>query len=172
MRTLILHWFCSAAAVIGPTLLPLHAHAQAVPAAGYGSLMTDRVDVRRAPGLDKPITVVFRRAGLPVEIVEQTKGWQRIRDAEGSTGWVPVELVSKRRTGLVLAQSDGGANNGAVALRVSERAGADAVALLEPGVIVGVVSCDGRVCRITTSGVRGIVDQGQLWGVGEGEIIR
>jgi SH3-like domain-containing protein len=34
------------------------------------------------------------------------------------------------------------------------------------------VSCDGRTCRITTSGVRGFVDQDHLWGVSAGETIK
>ena len=136
---------------------------------GFASLKTDRVDVRREPGLDKAVAVIFRRAGLPVLVLEGANGWQRVRDAEGTTGWVLGDLVSKRRTALVLAGPDAG---GVVPMRATERTSADAIALLEPGLIVGLVGCDGRSCRISASGVRGYVDQRLLWGLAESEVIR
>ena len=138
---------------------------------GYASLMTDRVEVRRQPGYDQPVAVVFRRAGMPVCVAEQAKGWRRIQDRDGATGWVPESLLSLRRTAIVVALPGAGAL-APVTLRGSDRSGGDPVALLEPGVVVGLVTCDGRVCRISTSGVRGYVDQKHLWGVGEGETVR
>ena len=145
------------------------AQSAALPVIGFASLKTDRVDVRREPGLDKAVTVVFRRAGLPVQVLQDAHGWHRVQDADGTTGWVPSDLVSKRRTALVLAGAESG---GTVALRSSSRAGADAVAYLEPGVIVGLVGCDGQGCRISAGGVRGYVEQRMLWGLAAGEIIR
>ncbi len=135
----------------------------------FGSLMADRVEARQGPGLDTPVAVVFNRAGLPVAVVEQAKEWVRIQDSDGAGGWVQTGLVSKRRTALVLASRG---PESAVALRSGDIIGAGVTAYLEPGVIVGVISCDGRVCRITTAGVRGMVDQSQLWGVAEGETVR
>ena len=139
--------------------------------ASFASLMTDRVEVRQRPGFDQPVAVVFRRAGMPVRILEQAKGWRRIEDRDGASGWVPAELVSGRRTAVVIVPQ-GAAANASVAVRASDRPGGEPVALLEPGVVVGVVTCDGRTCRISTSGVRGYVDQTQIWGVGESEIVR
>jgi len=137
----------------------------------YASLMTDRVEVRPQPGFDQPVAVVFRRAGMPVRVIEQVTGWRRVEDREGARGWVPADLVSLRRTAVILVPS-GAPGDASVALRASDRPGGDPVALLEPGVIVGLVACDGRACRISTSGVRGYVDQRQLWGVAENEVLR
>jgi SH3-like domain-containing protein len=139
--------------------------------APFASLMADAVDVRSEPGLDKPITFAFKRAGLPVAVLEQRTGWARIEDTSGATGWVSSDLLSRRRTAIILPPPTGAAEP-ARALRASTRSSSDVLAYLEPGVIVGVVSCDGRTCRITTSGVRGFVDQDQLWGVTAGEIIK
>ena len=44
---------------------------------------------------------MFQRSGLPVEIVAEFDNWRRIRDAEGSEGWVLHSLLSGRRTALV-----------------------------------------------------------------------
>jgi SH3-like domain-containing protein len=160
----------AAIAAIGLLLSPAAVEAQSA-APGFASLMTDRVEVRREPGSDKPVTIVFSRAGMPIMVVERSKEWARIQDVEGIGGWVPSVLLSRRRTGVVLAAPAASIDK-TVPVRTSERSGSDVVAVLEPGVIVGVVACDGQTCKITTSGVRGFVDQSQLWGVSPGEVVK
>ena len=135
--------------------------------ATYGSLKADRVDVRSAPGLDQPVAFVFRRAGMPVALLESAKGWQRVRDSEGAIGWVFADLVSRRRTALVLPAAKA---DGQVAIRSTESVGSAPLAYLEPGVVVGIVSCERDTCWISTSNIRGVVDRRQLWGAGEGDI--
>jgi SH3-like domain-containing protein len=163
---------CSSLLLAALSWVPVAYSAQAQPApAGFASLLTDHVDARREPGVDKPITVVFNRAGMPVKVIEQTKDWARIQDVEGVGGWVPADLISRRRTGVVLTPPPASAEK-TVPMRATERTGSAVLAILEPGVIVGVVSCDGQACRITTAGVRGFVDQSQLWGVAAGELVK
>jgi SH3-like domain-containing protein len=147
------------------------AQAPAQPLAPFASLMADSVDVRAEPGFDKPVSFAFKRAGLPVAVREQQNGWVRVEDTSGTSGWVAFDLVSRRRTAIVLPPPDGAAEP-TRALRAASRSTSDVLAYLEPGVIVGVVACDGRACRITTSGVRGYVDQDHLWGVSAGETIK
>ena len=52
----------------------------------------------RAPSI--PTAWVFRRAGLPVEIIQEFESWRQVRDAEGTTGWVLGTVLSGRRTAL------------------------------------------------------------------------
>jgi SH3-like domain-containing protein len=159
------------AAAIGVAALglPVQALGQTTPV--FASLMADHVEVRGEPRLEKPITVVFKRAGLPIAVLEQQGTWARVQDSEGTTGWVAADAISRRRTALVLSPAVGSGEN-TRALRSAARSTSDALAYLEPGVIVGIVSCDGRTCRITASGVRGFVDQQNLWGVGPGELVK
>jgi SH3-like domain-containing protein len=138
---------------------------------GFASLLADSVEVRGEPGFDKAITFVFKRAGLPVAVLDQRQDWVRIEDTTGTSGWVNADALSRRRTGIVLPPPSGAAEPSR-ALRTSPRSTSDVLAYLEPGVIVGVVSCDGRACRITASGIRGFVDQDSLWGVAAGEMIK
>lgn len=135
----------------------------------FGSLKTDQVAVRNRPQADAPVSFVFRRAGMPVLVLTEQPNWRQVRDWEGTTGWVPADLVSLRRTAII---ARGGEANGAAALRVSDRTDADPRALLETGVIVGIIGCDGRWCRVSTSGLRGFIEQQNLWGVAETEIVR
>jgi SH3-like domain-containing protein len=157
--------------------LPAYATAQAQtppaaqPLAPFASLVADSVDVRTEPGFDTPVSFAYKRAGLPVAVREERAGWVRVEDTSGSSGWVAMDLVSRRRTAIILPPPAGSAEP-TRALRSAPRSTSDVLAYLEPGVIVGVVTCDGRACRITTSGVRGYVDQDHLWGVSAGETIK
>ena len=75
--------------------------ASGLPVPRYVSLKSDRVNVRAGPTKDHDVAWVFTRAGLPVEITAEFENWRRIRDWEGSEGWVYHSLLSGRRTAVV-----------------------------------------------------------------------
>src|SRR5215217_1138160 len=79
--------------------------ASGLPLPRFVSLKSDRVNVRGGPTKDHDVTWVFTRAGLPVEITAEFENWRRIRDWEGSEGWVYHSLLSGRRTGVVTPKS-------------------------------------------------------------------
>lgn len=139
----------------------------------FVSLKADRVNVRRGPGTDHGIDWVFRRAGLPVEIIAEAETWRRVRDAEGATGWVLASLLSGRRTALVEPwELKPNAAPPQVALRTEGRETAAQVVAVEAGVIASLRSCDGRWCLVSIGDFRGYIEQRRLWGVYKGETLR
>ena len=50
----------------------------------FVSLKSDRVNLRQGPGTEYPTAWVFRRAGLPVEVIQEFESWRQVRDAEGT----------------------------------------------------------------------------------------
>src|SRR5262245_43789677 len=70
-----------------------------LPLPRFVSLKPDRVNVRGGPTRDHEVAFVYTRAGLPVEITAESDNWRRIRDWEGSEGWVYHSLLSGKRTG-------------------------------------------------------------------------
>src|SRR5919109_2823519 len=72
-----------------------------LPMPRFVSLKPDRVNVRGGPTRDHEVTFVYTRAGLPVEITAESDNWRRIRDWEGSEGWVYHSMLSGRRTAVV-----------------------------------------------------------------------
>ena len=75
--------------------------ATGLPLPRFVSLKSDEVNARVGPGADYQIAWVFRRAGLPVEVLAEFENWRQIRDSSGSTGWVNAGLTSARRTAVV-----------------------------------------------------------------------
>jgi SH3-like domain-containing protein len=138
----------------------------------FVSLKANRVNLRKGPGTDYPTSWVFRRAGLPVEIVKEFEGWRQVRDAEGTTGWVLGTLLSGRRTAQILPwEVKPSQERPHVALTSSEDESSEPVALVEAGVIADVHECDGTWCLVSVDQYRGYVLQKKLWGVYPGEII-
>src|SRR5690349_19749693 len=62
----------------GPSGLPLPR---------FVSLKADEVNVRQGPGWDHAVAWVYRRIGLPVEVIAEYDVWRQIRDSEGASGW-------------------------------------------------------------------------------------
>src|SRR6476619_5559562 len=59
-----------------------------LPVPRYVSLKSDHVNVRAGPTKDNDVAWVYTRSGLPVEITAEFENWRRVRDSEGSEGWV------------------------------------------------------------------------------------
>jgi len=115
-----------------------------------------------------PTVWVYRRAGMPLEVIKEFEGWHQIRDADGATGWVLQSFLSGRRTALVLPWEIKEGNKAPqVALRTDDHKRASPVAMIEAGVIVNLSSCDDRWCRVNIDQFHGYIEQKKLWGVYE-----
>jgi SH3-like domain-containing protein len=148
--------------------LPCHAAGEAaagsasgLPVPRYVSLKSDRVNVRSGPTKDHDVAWVFTKPGLPVEVTAEFENWRRIRDSEGSEGWVYHSLLSGKRTAVVTARAKD------QLIAVSERPVevGDVTAQLQPGVVAQVKRCDGKWCRVAGTAFDGWVPQERLWGV-------
>jgi SH3-like domain-containing protein len=132
-----------------------------LPVPRFVSLKPDRVNVRGGPTRDHEVTFVYTRAGLPVEITAESDNWRRIRDWEGSEGWVYHSLLSGRRTAVVTPKD----KTALVPLYDKGDRVATVVAQLQAGVMASVKRCNGSWCHITGAGFDGWAVQEQLWGV-------
>ena len=136
-----------------------------LPVPRYVSLKSDRVNLREGPSKDHRSSYVFERAGLPVEVTAEFDTWRKVRDSEGTEGWVLHSLLSGRRTALVAPWK----KDRPLPLYRDPRPDAEVVANLQPGVIGSVKRCDGQWCRIYGDGFDGYEQQSNLWGVYPGE---
>ena len=133
-----------------------------MPVPRFVSLKSDKVNVRAGPTKDHDVTWVYTRSGLPVEITAEFENWRRIRDWEGSEGWVYHSMLSGRRTATVTQRTK--AKDEAVPLM--EKPGAPTVvARLQSGVLGAVKRCSGGWCRLQGEGFDGWIEQSRLWGV-------
>lgn len=156
-------------------LLPLAAVAQdsaavpgfrdtTLPLPRFAALQGDKTYVRAGPGLRYPIKWIFRKEGLPVEIVQEFDSWRKIRDYEGGEGWVHQSLLSGART--VMVRADEGT---LVPLRNGAGDIEKMIARMEPNVVARLETCVVGWCRVEVDGYKGWVARNFLWGIYEDE---
>jgi SH3-like domain-containing protein len=152
---------------------PAGKSASGLPVPRFVSLKSDRVNLRTGPGTDYPTSWVFRRAGLPVEVLNEFESWRQVRDSEGTTGWVLQSLLSGRRTALVSPwEIKAGNPPPQITVHNDDSESARAVAIVEAGVIANIAKCDGRWCQVSIDKFRGYLQQKQLWGIYPNEILK
>jgi len=134
-----------------------------LPVPRYVSLKTDRVNLREGPSKEHRTRWVYQRAGLPMEVTAEFETWRRVRDADGTEGWVLHSLLSGRRTALVAPWSKNKSETFPMRSAAADEAGV--VAQLQPGVIANVASCAGSWCRVSVGNINGYIRQERLWGV-------
>ena len=133
----------------------------------FVSLKGRTVNLRVGPGRDYRVDWVFTKPGLPVEIVQEFDNWRRIRDAEGTEGWVFAPLLVGTRTAIAAPWLDR-AIEAPLDLRRGPSREARVVARVEPGVTGRISECDGEWCRFEPHAAKGEVSgwlpQIELWG--------
>src|SRR3977135_3649158 len=106
---------CVALATFGLFILPLsvgaahaahtpstaHRKGSGLPLPRFASLRSDEVNVRTGPGTRYPVDWVFKRKGMPVEIVAEYENWRKIRDWQGASGWVHQSLLTGKRSFII-----------------------------------------------------------------------
>ena len=132
-----------------------------LPVPRFVSLKADKVNMHIGPAKHYEVKWLYQRAGLPVEITAEFENWRRIRDSDGTEGWVYHSLLSGRRTGVVTAKS----KDELIALYDTPDAKGSVTAQLQPGVLGSVKRCNVAWCRMTGQGFDGWVRQERLWGV-------
>ena len=133
----------------------------ALPIPRFVSLKTDRVNIRGGPDKDHEVTYIYTRVGWPVEITAEFENWRRIRDSDGTEGWVYHSLLSGKRTGAVRLK----VKTDLAPLHEMPDAQSPVTAQLQAGVLGSVKRCTGTWCRLVGEGFDGWIEQNRLWGV-------
>ncbi len=161
-----------------------------LPLPRFSALASNQVNLRVGPGLRFPVEWRYQRADLPVMILREHDEWRRVRDPDGTEGWLAGSTLRPgRRTFIVRAprgpgaegaspagagQGRGGAPPGEVILRRRGEEDAAAVARLQPGVIGRLRSCEAgsEWCEVQVQNRRGYVRRAEIYGVLPDEELR
>jgi SH3-like domain-containing protein len=146
---------------LGPSGLPLPR---------FVSLKSGRVNSRIGPGVNYSVDWLYLKSGLPVEIIQEYDNWRRVRDADGSEGWINQSLLSGRRTAIAAPWQKGKAAQ--INLLAEPDTAARTLAIIEPGAIGTIRNCTGDWCEMTFEGHTGWISQSLVWGAYPGELVK
>jgi SH3-like domain-containing protein len=145
-----------------------------LPLPRFASTRNSPINVRVGPGIKYDVAWVYVKPGIPVEIVQEFDTWRRIRDVDGTEGWVQQNFLIGRRVGLV-APGQGGRQFPLLSRSADD---ASVRAYLGAGYAVDIRSCDGSWCEVSatdqTKGghaatYSGFLAQSSIWGAYPGE---
>ncbi len=130
-----------------------------LPTPRFVALRSDEVNLRVGPDTRFPIEWTYQRRDLPVEVLREYNQWRRIRDMDGTEGWVHQSTLSARRTFLVRGQERN--------LHASDSDGSNVVARLQPGVVGRIRRCaaGSAWCEVQVADRRGYLKRADFWGV-------
>jgi len=132
--------------------------AETGPLPRFQSLRSNEVNLRAGPGQRYRIDWVYKRTDLPVKVEREFEHWRLIRDADDIQGWVNQATLTSRRSFIV--------KGGDATLRDDPKETADAVAILQPGVIGRLRTCakGSDWCKVQVAGHNGYLRRGQFFG--------
>ncbi|TAN79708.1 MAG: hypothetical protein EPN20_00285 [Magnetospirillum sp.] len=162
----IIRWLSVAVAWGAISVMPaLAGETSGLPLPRFVSLRSDEVNLRTGPGQRYPIDWIYARKDLPVEVIAEFEAWRKIRDWQGTEGWVHQSMLSGRRMMVVIG--------GRRQLRGADGDSADTVAVVEPGVLGRLLQCPRNrdYCRVEVGQVQGWFKRDEIWGVYKGEWI-
>ena len=133
-----------------------------LPLPRFVSLKAGRVNLRIGPGRNYPVDWMYMKTGLPMEIIQEYDNWRRVRDSEGTEGWINQSLLSGKRTGIVTPWNRG--KDATVPLLDRPAEDGRKVADIEPGALGSIENCNGNWCEMRFGGRSGWLDQSQIWG--------
>lgn len=140
-----------------------------LPLPRFVSLKSAKVNSRIGPGVTYAVDWRYMKSGLPMEIIQEFDNWRKVRDSDGAEGWINQALLSGKRTAIVTPWQK--SKNAQVNLLEEPDRKAATVAILDPGVIGQIESCNGEWCEMSFEGHAGWVAQSLLWGAYPGEQI-
>jgi SH3-like domain-containing protein len=124
----------------------------------FGSIKGDPVYMREGPSADHKVKWIYKRRGLPVEVLAEYDVWRRVRDRDGEVGWVHVAMMSRDRTAVVLGKA-------LVPVRSKEDPASAVIARAQPGAIGVLEACTAKACEVKFKGADGWIDRSSIWGI-------
>ncbi|MGB0681289.1 MAG: SH3 domain-containing protein [Magnetovibrionaceae bacterium] len=137
-----------------------------LPLPRFVSLRAEEVNLRTGPGIQYPVDWVYRKRGLPMEVIAEFKTWRKVRDWQGDQGWVHQSMLTGTRGFIVVGSEP-------ASLLAKADPGSAPVARLEPGVVGRVVTCPapGDWCKASAQGLEGWIRRSAVWGLFSTEIL-
>jgi SH3-like domain-containing protein len=128
----------------------------------FMTLRAGKVNMRVGPGKHFPIDWVYQKEHLPVEVTAEFQEWYKMKDADGTVGWVNKKMLSHQPYALVIKNES--------LLKADSSQDSKTLSKISSGVIAQVVKCQKSWCQLKfqqMNGIKGYLPLANLWGAKE-----
>ena len=126
--------------VFGQTTVKAPPSVSGLPIPRFVTLGTNQARMRRGPGVQYPVDWIYKRRGLPVEVIAEFELWRKVRDVDGAEGWMHKSLLSGRRLVRITGQKR--------PFRERPEINSPILFYAEGGVLGKVEKCQIQFCRV------------------------
>ena len=119
-------------------------------------MKNNKVNLRQGPSFEYPIKFIYKKKFLPIEVLDKSENWIKIKDFENNSGWIHISQVSKKKSAINKK------NNSVIYKKPTIFS--KPVAKLEIGRLVLIKRCKVEWCKISSGGFRGWIYKNVLWG--------
>ena len=120
------------------------------------TLKNNEVNLRLGPSFKYPVKLIYKKKNLPVEILDKSEAWRKIKDFKNNSGWVHTSQLSKKKTAINTKKNS--------IIYKKSTIYSKPIARLEIGRLVLVKKCKIDWCKIKTGEFYGWVIKSSLWG--------
>ncbi len=123
----------------------------------FVSIRAKEINLRTGPGERYPIDWVIKDGkGWPLEVTEEFDNWRRVKDFQGTTGWVHLAMLSKKQA--IVTTKDN------IVLRRSPSNDSSARARVQVGTHGALKKCEKNWCEVEFDGGKGWLPASAIWG--------
>jgi len=120
------------------------------------SLKNNEVNLRQGPSFEYPIKFIYKKKYLPVEILDKSETWRKIKDFENNSGWIHASQLSKKKSAICKKNNS--------VLYKKPTIFSKPIAKLEIGRLVLIKKCKLKWCKISSGNFSGWIYKNSLWG--------
>ena len=120
------------------------------------SLKNNEVNVRVGPSKKYPVKFIYKKKYLPLEVLDKSETWRKIKDFEKNSGWIHISQLSKKKSAINI-------KNNSILYKKSTIY-SEPIAKLEIGRLVLIKKCKDKWCKITSGDYSGWISEIFLWG--------
>ena len=120
------------------------------------SLKNNEVNLRQGPSFEYPVKFIYKKKYLPVEILDKSETWRKIKDFENNSGWIHASQLSKKKSAICKKNNS--------VLYKKPTIFSKPLAKLEIGRLVLIKKCKAKWCKITSGDYGGWILKNTLWG--------
>ena len=120
------------------------------------SLKNNEVNVRVGPSKKYPIKFIYKKKYLPVEILDKSETWRKIKDFEKNSGWIHISQLSKKKSAINMKNNS--------VLYKKPTIYSKPIAKIEKGRLLLIKKCKTEWCKIKTGDYIGWISKDALWG--------
>ena len=120
------------------------------------SLKNNEVNLRQGPSFEYPIKFLYKKKNLPIEILDKSGPWRKIRDLQKNSGWIHISQLSKKKSAINIRDNS--------IIYKKPTLFSKPIAKVKSGKLLIIKKCTKKWCKITANEYKGWILKNYLWG--------